>query len=97
MYTLDRLYTIASNIYLVVDMLLRGMDTLSEETILFKLFSLLSKKGSTLKGHTLLPFFPFRVDPFSEGDKCTGRKRGSHVKFVSLVKWQKTTKSIHFP
>ena len=26
-----------------------------------------SEKGSTLKGKDLLPFFPFIVDPFSEG------------------------------
>ena len=33
-----------------------------------------SEKGSTLKGKNLLPkgskFFPFRVDPFSEGAWC---------------------------
>ena len=37
----------------------------------------LSEKGSALKGKNLLPtrskFFPFRVDPFSEGrQNCSG-------------------------
>ena len=37
------------------------------------LFCLPSEKGSTLKGKNLLPgikFFPFRVDPISEGTSC---------------------------
>ena len=28
-----------------------------------------SEKGSTLKGKPEFKFFPFRVDPFSKGDK----------------------------
>ena len=46
----------------------RGMDTLSGEAALSKLFCLPSEKESALKGKNLLgsKFFPFRIDPFSE-------------------------------
>ena len=47
----------------------RGIDTLSGNATLPKLFCLPSEKGSTLKGKNLLPgklFFPFRVDHFSD-------------------------------
>ena len=33
-----------------------------------KMFCLSSEKGSTLQGKHLLPHFPCRVHPFSEGD-----------------------------
>ena len=50
---------------------LKGVDILSGEATLSKLFYLSSGKGSTLKRKNLLPlgsqFFLFRVEPFSEG------------------------------
>ena len=65
---------------------LRGMNTLSGETTLSKLFCLPSEKGSTLKGKNLLPigskFFPFRVDPFLEGAWCTENQIGTHKSYL---------------
>ena len=59
----------------------KGVDTLSGVTTLSKLFLTPSENGSTLKGKNLLnesKFFPFRVDPFSEGDWCAGMQSESH-------------------
>ena len=50
---------------------LRELETFSEETILWELVLHPYWKGSTLKRKEFVPsgnkFFPFRVDPFSEG------------------------------
>ena len=50
--------------------LVRGTDALSEEITLQNCFPF--EKGPTLKGKKLArlasKFFPFRLDPFSEGD-----------------------------
>ena len=55
--------------------------------ICLKLFCPSSEKESSLKGKNLLPFFPFRVDPFSEGSWCVGKQRGSHKIFLTCTKW----------
>ena len=52
---------------------LRLMDTHLGGGNFFSLFCPTSEKGSTLKGKNLLPFFPFRVDPFSERVCVYGR------------------------
>ena len=66
---------------------LRGLDTLSGETTLSKLFTSLLKRG--------LIYSP---DPFSEGVGVQENKQGV-TKFVSLIKHgnKKNTKCINIP
>ena len=64
---------------------LRGIDALLGAAILSRLICLPSEKGSTLKGKTVpfrSKFFPFRVDPFADGDWCPGRQTGSHKSYL---------------
>ena len=57
---------------------LRGLDTVSGETILSDCFAFILKKGVYSKGKNLLPrgskFFPLRVDSFSEGGLCAEKQ-----------------------
>ena len=60
-----------------------------------KLFCIPSENWSTLKGNTLLPkYFPFRVNPFSEGDPCSEKQTGSHKSYPSFVKRAKNVSSV---
>ena len=49
-----------------------------------------SEMGSTQKGKNLLPlgskFFPFSVDPFSEGPWCAGKQKRKSQKLSPLLK-----------
>ena len=78
-----------------LNQIFRGMDTLSSE-VTVKMVLPPTWKGSTLKGKNLLQgskFFPFRVDPFSEG---LGKQVGT--KIVSLLRnGGKPTKCIISP
>ena len=53
-----------------------GINTQSRESTLSKYFGS-SEKGSFLKGNNFFPekqfFFPFKIDPSSEGTWCTGK------------------------
>ena len=65
------------------------MAKLSREVTVPKLFRLPSEKRSTLR-EELAPlggkFFPFKVDPFSEGDWCIGKQKRKLQKFSPLYK-----------
>ena len=52
----------------------KGMNKLSGETTLSKLFFLPFEKWSTLKERICSQFFSFREDPFSGWDWCTGKQ-----------------------
>ena len=66
----------------------RGMDTLSGEVTLSKVFCLPSEKGSTLKGKNLLPVgansFLLELIPFQKGFNLLEHKE-EVTKVVSLV------------
>ena len=51
------------------------------------MFTLPSEKGPTLKGNDLVPlgreFFPFRVEPFSEGAWHAGKKANEKLQKLS--------------
>ena len=60
----------------------------------------MKKKQSTLKGKNLLPlgaFFPFRVDPFPEGNKCTEKQTKSHDICILCAKKKKKKKAENLP
>ena len=57
---------------------------------LSKYFCFLSEKGSTLRLCSQVEqIFPFRVDPFSEGDWCARIQTWSHKSCLSCEDWQK--------
>ena len=61
----------------VSSLIIRGIDILSGQVTPSKLCCLPSEMESPLKGKNLLSsgakFFPFRADPFSDGDLCAGK------------------------
>ena len=64
--------------------MLFGIDTFSRETILSNIL-LPSGKGYFLKSKEFAPlgniFFPFRVNTFSEGDRCIGKHTRSQPSY----------------
>ena len=86
---------------------LRGTDTQSRETALLKLFLLPFEKKRPQKGKDLCStskFFPFRIDPFSDGNWCTGKptkklQNAFHVKMTenqsSLKEKKNTNNDMH--
>ena len=68
--------------------MLRGINTLSGEAALVKVFCLLSEKVSTVKGIFSLrgcKFFPFRLDSFQKGFAMQESKH-EITKVVSLLR-----------
>ena len=57
------------------------MVSVGKATLCQNCFCLPSEKGSTLTGKNVSIFFPFRENPFSEGDCCIEMQTGSHKSY----------------
>ena len=61
---------------------------------------LATEKGSNLKGkndYLFVFFFPFRINPFSEGAWFAGKQKGSYKSCLPCKKWQKILQKITVP
>ena len=70
---------------------LRGIDTLLGKVTLsnFKIFVPFCKGVYSIRKEFALrggKFFPYRADPFSEGDWCAKKQTGNHNGVISFVK-----------